>query len=227
MANARKVRLIDGSTRKNDRPDADKLARLTRYDTRLLAPIEHRTAKAQAHLACIRLYYPQPLTVLHVPNGKFDRDLREEPKMVQQVTPFLMFESGAREAAEFYVSIFPDGKLLQGDWPGVAFELGGQRFNAFDGGPHFSFTEAVSFMVTCDNQEQVDHYWKRLLEGGGEESMCGWLKDRFGVSWQINPTALAKLIADPDPERAERARQAMFKMRKIDIAALEAAADGE
>lgn len=147
--------------------------------------------------------------------------------MIQTVAPFLMFKEGAREAAEFYVSIFPDGRLLQGDWPGVAFELGGQRFNAFDGGQGFSFSEAVSFMITCETQEEVDHYWNRLLEGGGEESMCGWLTDRYGVSWQVNPTALAKLIADPDPERAERARQAMLKMRKIDIAELEAAANGD
>lgn len=147
--------------------------------------------------------------------------------MNQPVTPFVMFREGAREAAEFYVSIFPDGKLLQGDWPGVAFELGGQRFNAFDGGPDFEFTEAVSFMISCETQEEVDYYWNRLLEGGGQESMCGWLTDRYGLSWQVNPTALARLIGHPDPERAERARQAMFKMRKIDIAALEAAADGE
>src|SRR5690554_4196444 len=90
---------------------------------------------------------------------------QEEPSMIQPVTPFLMFKSGAREAAEFYVSIFPDGTILEGDWPGVAFELGGQRFNAFDGGPHFTFTEAVSFMVTCETQEQVDYYWDRLREG--------------------------------------------------------------
>ena len=146
--------------------------------------------------------------------------------MIQTVAPFLMFKEGAREAAEFYVTIFPDGRLLEGEWPGVAFELGGQRFSAFDGGPDFSFSEAVSFMITCETQEEVDHYWNRLLEGGGEESMCGWLTDRYGISWQVNPTVLAKLIADPDPERSERARQAMFRMRKIDIAELEAAANG-
>jgi predicted 3-demethylubiquinone-9 3-methyltransferase (glyoxalase superfamily) len=146
--------------------------------------------------------------------------------MVQKVVPILMFKEGAREAAEFYVSIFPDGKILQGDWPGVAFEVGGQRFNAFDGGPHFSFTEGVSFIITCETQEEVDHYWNRLLEGGGKESMCGWLTDRFGVSWQVTPITLARLVADPDPDRAERTRQAMYGMRKLDIAALEAAADG-
>jgi len=146
--------------------------------------------------------------------------------MTQPVTPFLMFKTGAREAAEFYVSIFPDGKLLQGDWPGVAFELGGQRFNAFDGGPDFEFTEAVSFMITCETQVEIDHYWSRLLEGGGRESMCGWLTDRYGISWQVTPRILARLVGDPDPERAERARQAMFRMRKLDIAALQAAAEG-
>lgn len=146
--------------------------------------------------------------------------------MTQPVTPFLMFKTGAREAAEFYVSIFPDGKLLQGDWPGVAFELGGQRFNAFDGGPDFEFTEAVSFMITCETQVEIDHYWSRLLEGGGRESMCGWLTDRYGISWQVTPRILARLVGDPDPERAERVRQAMFRMRKLDIAALQAAAEG-
>src|SRR5690625_561924 len=146
--------------------------------------------------------------------------------MTQPVTPFLMFKTGAREAAEFYVSIFPDGKLLQGDWPGVAFELGGQRFNAFDGGPDFEFTEAVSFMITCETQVEIDHYWSRLLEGGGRESMCGWLTDRYGISWQVTPRILARLVGDPDPERAERARQAMFRMCKLDIAALQAAAEG-
>ena len=147
--------------------------------------------------------------------------------MSQKVVPFLMFKEGAREAAELYVSVFPDGRMLEGDWPGVAFEFGGQRLNAFDGGPSFAFSEAVSFMVTCESQEEIDYYWDRLLEGGGQESMCGWLTDRFGVSWQINPTELARLIADPDPDRAERARQAMFRMRKIDIAELQAAADAE
>lgn len=146
--------------------------------------------------------------------------------MSQKVTPFLMLKSGAREAAEFYASIFPDGRVLQGNWPGAAFEVGGQRINAFDGGEGFQLSHAFSLMIDCETQEEVDYYWERLLEGGGEEAMCGWLTDRFGVSWQVTPTALSRLIGDPDPERAERARQAMFKMRKLDIAALEAAADG-
>lgn len=147
--------------------------------------------------------------------------------MVQKVTPFLMFRSGAQEAAEFYTSVFPDGRILEGDWPGVAFEIGGQRINAFDGGDSFQLTEAFSLMITCEDQQEIDYYWERLLEGGGEESMCGWLRDRYGVSWQVTPRALSRLVGDPDPERAERARQAMFRMRKLDIAALEAAADGK
>jgi len=146
--------------------------------------------------------------------------------MSPQVTPFLMFAEGAREAAEFYVSVFPDGKLLEASGPGVSFELGGQRFEAYDGGPHFSFSEGISLMVTCDTQEEVDHFWYGLLAGGGEESECGWLKDRFGVSWQVVPRALLRLLSDPDPERARRATQAMLTMRKLDIATLEAAADG-
>lgn len=147
--------------------------------------------------------------------------------MVQKVTPFLMFRSGAQEAAEFYTSVFPDGRILEGDWPGVAFEIGGQRINAFDGGDSFQLTEAFSLMITCEDQQEIDYYWERLLEGGGEESMCGWLRDRYGVSWQVTPRALSRLVGDPDPERAERARQAMFRMRKLDIAALEVAADGK
>lgn len=145
---------------------------------------------------------------------------------MQKVVPFLMFEKGAREAAEFYVSVFPDARILSGDGPGLSFEVAGQRFDAFDGGPHFSFSQGVSFTVRCDNQEEVDYYWDRLREGGGEESMCGWLKDRFGVWWQVIPTALLRAVTDPDQERAQRAREAMFKMRKIDIATIEAAADG-
>ncbi len=146
--------------------------------------------------------------------------------MSPKVTPFLMFAQGAREAAEFYVSVFPDGKLLGASGPGVSFEVGGQRFDAFDGGPHFSFSEGLSLLVSCETQDEVDHFWDRLREGGGEEGVCGWLKDRFGVSWQVVPRALSRLLADPDRERAGRAAQAMLAMRKIDIAALEAAADG-
>lgn len=146
--------------------------------------------------------------------------------MTPKVTPFLMFSQSAREAAEFYVDVFPDGKILSGEGPGVTFEVGGQRLQAFDGGPHFDFSEGFSLSIACETQADVDHYWERLREGGGVESMCGWLKDRYGVSWQVVPTVLGRLLGDPDPERAQRATQAMLSMRKLDIAALEAAADG-
>jgi predicted 3-demethylubiquinone-9 3-methyltransferase (glyoxalase superfamily) len=153
------------------------------------------------------------------------------------ITPFLWFDDQAEEAARFYVSVFPNSKI--GDisrygeaGPGpagsamvVAFELDGKKFNALNGGPMFTFTEAVSFMVDCADQAAVDHYWTRLSDGG-ETSQCGWLKDRYGLSWQIVPTALPRILANPDPVKARRAMQAMLKMTKLDIAALEAAAEG-
>lgn len=153
------------------------------------------------------------------------------------ITPFLWFDDQAEEAARFYVSVFPNSKI--GDisrygeaGPGpagsamvVAFELDGKKFNALNGGPMFKFTEAVSFMVDCADQATVDHYWSRLSEGG-ETSQCGWLKDRYGLSWQIVPTALPRILANPDPVKARRAMEAMLKMTKLDIAALEAAAEG-
>lgn len=146
--------------------------------------------------------------------------------MIQKVTPFLMFKSGAREAAELYCSLFPDGRMVKGDWPGVAFELGGQRFDAYDGGDYFTFSEATSFMIMCEDQAEVDHYWYGLLQGGGKESDCGWLTDRFGVSWQVTPRVLAELVNDPDPARAERATKAMFTMKRLIVADLIQAADG-
>lgn len=154
-----------------------------------------------------------------------------------RVTPFLWFDGQAEEATDFYISIFPNSKILEvkrcGDvGPGpkgsvlvVTFELDGQRFIALNGGPQFKFTEAVSFMIDCTNQEEVDYYWDRLSDGG-EPGDCGWLKDRYGLSWQVTPTVLLELINDPDPERADRAMQAMMTMRKIDIATLQAAVDG-
>lgn len=140
-----------------------------------------------------------------------------------RVTPFLWFDSEAEQAADFYVSVFknsrrlgefrtPDGKVLT-----VAFELDGQRFTALNGGPHFKFTEAVSFVVRCDSQQEVDDYWAKLTAGGAE-SQCGWLKDKFGLSWQIVPTRMLELIKNP------KAMQAMMTMKKIDLAALERAA---
>jgi predicted 3-demethylubiquinone-9 3-methyltransferase (glyoxalase superfamily) len=150
--------------------------------------------------------------------------------------PFLWFDDQAEAAAELYTSVFPNSKVTNvsrygsaGPRPGgtamtVEFELDGEQFVALNGGPEYTFTEAVSFQVSCKDQDEVDHYWSKLTEGGGEEGPCGWLKDRFGLSWQIVPEALPKLLGDPDPERAQRAMAAMLKMKKIQIDELERAA---
>ena len=151
-----------------------------------------------------------------------------------RITPFLWFDTESQEAAEFYTSVFPNSKITKvttrpdrSDEPvlTVEFELDGQRFTALNGGPQFSFTEAVSFDVKCQTQEDVDGYWETLSEGG-EEGPCGWLKDRFGLSWQIVPEVLPRLLADPDREKADRVFSAMMKMGKIEIAELERAAEG-
>ncbi len=157
----------------------------------------------------------------------------------QKITPFLWFDKQAEEAAQFYVSIFKNSKILHvsryGDaGPGpkgsvmvVNFQLAGQEFTALNGGPLFKFSEAFSFVVNCENQQEVDEYWSKLTSGGGQESQCGWLKDKFGFSWQIVPTALGKLMSDKDPQKANRVMEALLKMKKLDIATLEAAARGE
>jgi predicted 3-demethylubiquinone-9 3-methyltransferase (glyoxalase superfamily) len=151
---------------------------------------------------------------------------------MQKITPFLWFDDNAEEAIEFYASIFPDAKIgdvsrQNGKFFLGSFELAGQRFFALNGGPQFKFTEAFSLYVNCKDQAEVDRYWDSLLEGGGKPQQCGWLKDRYGLSWQIIPEALPRLIGDPDPKKAERATKAMLQMVKIDIAALEAAHRGE
>lgn len=157
---------------------------------------------------------------------------------MQTINPCLWFDGRAEEAAEFYVSVFPDSRILKvarygeagpgeaGSAMTVSFELRGERFVALNGGPEFSFTEAISFQVSCADQAEVDRYWERLADGG-QESQCAWLQDRFGVSWQIVPDRLTELLADPDPERSQRVMRAMLAMRKIDIAALERAAEGD
>ena len=160
-------------------------------------------------------------------------------KAAQKIVPFLWFDGNAEEAARFYVSIFPNSKLdgdvsRYGDEglaePGsvmvVPFELDGQDFLALNGGPLYHFTEAISFVVRCEDQAEVDYYWEKLLEGG-EPSQCGWLKDRFGVSWQVVPTVLGDLIGGPDPEGASRAMKAMLEMVKLDIDGLKRAYAGE
>jgi predicted 3-demethylubiquinone-9 3-methyltransferase (glyoxalase superfamily) len=147
---------------------------------------------------------------------------------VKHITPFLWFDKDAEEAANFYVSVFPNSKIgsvaRYGEaGPGeaatvmtVEFELDGQRFVALNGGPQYKFTEAVSFVVNCETQDEVDDYWEKLSEGG-EQRPCGWLKDRYGLSWQVVPTVLPELLTDPDPEKAQRVMSAMLQMRKIEI----------
>ena len=157
---------------------------------------------------------------------------------MQKIVTFLWFDDQAEEAMNFYVSIFRNSKIGQvsrygegsrgepGKVMTASFELDGQPFTALNGGPHFKFNEAVSFYVDCDDQAEVDRLWDALISGGGSPSQCGWLKDRYGVSWQIVPAALSRLLSDPDKGRAERAMAAMLKMTRIDVAALEAAAAG-
>ena len=157
---------------------------------------------------------------------------------MQSITPFLWFDDRIEEAVSLYVSVFPDARIVctsrygpgaprpAGTVMSMTFELRGQEFMALNGGPLFQFTPAVSFVVKCETQAEVDHYWQGLLAGGGDEQPCGWLKDRFGLSWQVIPAALGRALSDPDPARAGRAMQAMLQMKKIDIAALDRALAG-
>ena len=154
------------------------------------------------------------------------------------ITPNLWFDGNADAAADFYCSVFKDSRIVSkalypegspgeaGTVMTVEWELDGQRFVGINGGPEFKFDEAVSFAIECQDQDEVDYYWERLTDGG-EESVCGWLKDRFGLSWQVVPKGMDELFSDPDKSKAERAMQAMLGMRKLDIAALEEAAAGE
>ena len=137
-----------------------------------------------------------------------------------KLTPFLWFDNNAEEAVKFYTAIFKNSKVIQLGPMISTFELEGQRLMALSGGPHFKFTDAISIFVSCDSQEEVDYYWERLLRDGGKEQMCGWLKDKFGLSWQIVPTILSELMSDPDRAKSEKVRQAMLKMIKLDIDAL-------
>jgi predicted 3-demethylubiquinone-9 3-methyltransferase (glyoxalase superfamily) len=155
----------------------------------------------------------------------------------QKIVPNLWLDTEAEEAAEFYLSVFKNSRVVNvshyteagpreaGTVMTVEFELDGQRFVAINGGPEFKFTEAVSFQITCETQDEIDYYWAALSDGG-EEGPCGWLKDRYGLSWQVVPSGMEELFADPDPKRAERAMRGLLGMRKLDIAALRAAADG-
>ena len=157
---------------------------------------------------------------------------------MQRITPCLWFDDRIEEAVDFYTSVFKDGKILNISRYGDAgplpkgkvltahFQILGQTFMALNGGPQFKFTEAVSFSVDCKDQAEVDYYWKALTADGGEESMCGWLKDKYGLSWQIVPEALPRLLSGADKEGANRAMQAMLQMRKIDVAGLQKAYAG-
>ncbi|MFZ2152530.1 MAG: VOC family protein [Microgenomates group bacterium] len=136
-----------------------------------------------------------------------------------KITPFLWFDNKAQEAAEYYVNIFDNSKIWERSPMVTTFELEGQRLMALNGGPQYKFSEAISMMVSCADQREVDYYWKRLTTGG-EESQCGWLKDKYGLSWQIVPTKLMELLGDKDPAKANRVMQAMLKMKKIIIADL-------
>jgi predicted 3-demethylubiquinone-9 3-methyltransferase (glyoxalase superfamily) len=161
---------------------------------------------------------------------------KENAVPIQKITPFLWFDSQAEEAAKFYVSIFPNSKIVKvmryseaGPGPAgsamtVDFELEGQRFTALNGGPIYKLTAAVSFVVHCETQDEVDYYWDKLSADGGEVQ-CGWLTDKFGLSWQVVPKVLLELLGNPDSKKAARVAQAMFKMKKLDIRELQKAAD--
>ena len=146
---------------------------------------------------------------------------------MQIITPFLWFNNRAEDAARFYCSVFKNSRIINSNPMTATFELEGQRFMALNGGPRYTFNEAVSLFVTCETQEEVDYYWKALIERGGQEGRCGWLKDRYGLSWQIIPIALGKLMGDPDKEKSGRVMQAMLKMNKIMISDLRKAYNGE
>ena len=143
---------------------------------------------------------------------------------MQKIMPFLWFDGQAEEAMNFYVSVFKNSKVISASPMSCTFELEGLTFYALNGGPHFKFNPAVSMFVDCEDQKEVDDLWGKLTSGGGKESQCGWLEDKYGLSWQIIPKILGELMSDPDPARAQRAVQAMLGMQKIDIAALKKAA---
>ncbi|HYA38726.1 MAG TPA: VOC family protein [Candidatus Methylomirabilis sp.] len=161
---------------------------------------------------------------------------------MQKITPFLWFDTQAEEAANFYTSIFKNSKIVsvahygeegakvsgkpKGSAMTVAFELDGQKFVALNGGPHFKFTEAVSFVVNCETQKEVDYYWEKLSAGGDEKAQqCGWLKDKYGLSWQIVPTVMIEMLQDKDPKKSERVMAALIKMKKLDVKTLKKAYD--
>jgi predicted 3-demethylubiquinone-9 3-methyltransferase (glyoxalase superfamily) len=163
---------------------------------------------------------------------------------MKKITPFLWFDNQAEEAARYYTSIFKNSNIVsitrygaegaeasgrpKGTVMTMAFQLDGQEFVALNGGPHFKFTEAISFVVNCESQEEVNYYWEKLSESGDEKAQqCGWLKDKYGVSWQIVPTVLVELLNDPDPEKSQRVMKSILKMKKIDMKTLQRAYEGQ
>jgi len=157
---------------------------------------------------------------------------------MQKIVPNLWFDTEAEEAANFYVSVFDDARILKVSHYGeagpreaglvmtVEWEVEGQRFIGINAGPRFKFDEAVSFQIECKDQDEVDYFWEKLIEGGGKPSQCGWLTDKYGLSWQVVPVGFEELVTDHDPERARRAMEAMLKMSKLDLEALRTAVDG-
>ena len=165
-------------------------------------------------------------------------------KNIQKITPFLWFDSQAEEAVSFYTSIFKNSKIVsitrygeegaqasgrpKGTVMTIAFQLDGQEFVALNGGPHFKFTEAISFVVNCESQDEIDYYWEKLSGGGDEKAQqCGWLKDKYGLSWQIVPRVLGELLNDPDSEKSRRVMKALLQMKKLDLNILKRAYDGQ
>lgn len=158
-------------------------------------------------------------------------------KSSQKITPFLWFDGQAENAANFYTSIFENSKILEvarygevgpgerGSVMTISFELDGQKFVGLNGGPHYKFTPAISFYISCKTQREVDYFWNRLLDGGGKPNQCGWLSDKFGVSWQVVPDALIEFLQDADKDKAQRVMQAMLKMVKLDVNKLQKAYD--
>ncbi len=150
---------------------------------------------------------------------------------MQKITPFLWFDGNAEEATNFYLSVFKNSKLLSvmpgpgGKAMGTTFQIEGQEFHTLNGGPQYNFTPAISLFVNCETQQEVDELWEKLMEGGGRADRCGWLQDKYGLSWQIIPTALGRLLGDKDRAKAGRVMQAMLQMGKIDIAGLQRAYD--
>ena len=142
---------------------------------------------------------------------------------VQKITPYLWFDNRAQEAAEFYCSVFKNARIISSSYALVEFELEGINFIGINGGPQFKFTEAVSFFILCEDQEEVNYFWNHLISDGGQESMCGWCRDKFGLSWQVVPLRLIEIMKSAEPEKISKATDAMLKMRKIDIAELEKA----